>query len=259
MASEKRSPIQGNPLRNPGQSLDDRMFGFIYDRLVAPLLMAFFLIVIAVFQWLHALNVVPPAPLLYTAIAVIAVGYAVITILRAIPEMRALKLGRDGEKAVGQYLERLRENGYTVFHDIVATGFNIDHVLIGPAGVFSIETKTFSKAPGPDVKVRFDGEVLTVDGVKLDRDPVAQARGQARWLQNLIEQSTGRKFPVRPVILFPGWFVEQKSGTSRAVWVLEPKALPAFLAREPETLSTEEIKMAGFHLSRFIRTQAGVS
>ena len=98
-----------------------------------------------------------------------------------------------------------------------------------------------------------------MDGVKLDRDPVAQARGQARWLQDLIEQGTGRKFAVRPVILFPGWFVEQKPGTSRATWVLEPKALPTFLGNEPQVLYPEDVKLAGFHLSRFIRTQGATA
>lgn len=259
MASDKRSPLKDKPLRNPGQSLDDQISDVLYDRLMTPVMMAFLLVIMAIMQWLHALNIVPLSPLLYTVAAVIAIGYAAFVILRALPNFRALKQGRDGEKAVGQYLERLREDGYTVFHDIVATGFNIDHVLIGPAGVFSIETKTFSKAPGPDVKVRFDGEVLTVDGVKLDRDPVAQARGQARWLQDLLEQSTGRRFPVRPVILFPGWFVEQKPGTSRATWVLEPKALPTFLGNESRVLSSEDVKLAGFHLSRFIRTQGAVA
>jgi hypothetical protein len=58
--------------------------------------------------------------------------------------MRTLRQGIEGEKAVGQFLERLREQRYQVFHDLVGDGFNVDHVLIGPAGVFTIETKTSS-------------------------------------------------------------------------------------------------------------------
>jgi hypothetical protein len=42
-----------------------------------------------------------------------------------------LMQGREGEKAVGQYLERLRARGYQVLHDIPGENFNIDHVLIG--------------------------------------------------------------------------------------------------------------------------------
>ena len=42
-------------------------------------------------------------------------------------------------------LEDLRAQGYAVFHDIPGDGFNVDHALIGPAGIFAIETKTRAK------------------------------------------------------------------------------------------------------------------
>jgi hypothetical protein len=44
--------------------------------------------------------------------------------------------------------------------------------------------------------------------------------------------STGKACTARAVLLFPGWYVEQGPGTTREVWVLEPKALPEFLANE---------------------------
>jgi hypothetical protein len=128
--------------------------------------------------------------------------------------------------------------------------------LIGSAGLFTIETKTFSKRPGPDAKVLFNGQDLIVDGLSLDRDPMVQAKAQAAWLSQLIGESTGRKLPVRPVILFPGWFVEQSKGSTREVWALNPKALPDFLAHEPKILAPEDVKLASYHLSRFIRASA---
>ncbi len=120
--------------------------------------------------------------------------------------------------------------------------------------MLTIETKTFSKRSSPDAKVIFDGERVLVDGYEPDRNPVAQAKAQAAWLRELLAESTGRKFSARPVILFPGWFVQQGKGTTREIWVLEPKALRAFLENEPAVLSMEDVKLASFHLSRFIRT-----
>jgi hypothetical protein len=38
------------------------------------------------------------------------------------------------------------------------------------------------------------------------------------------------------------------------VWVLEPKSLQGFLANQAELMSAEDVKLASFHLSRFIRT-----
>lgn len=253
---QKRSPIKDRPLRNPGQSLDEQREELAYDRVLTPALIAVFVVMLAGLEWAKSIFSIPPSPRFYTIVSLLFVVYAGYSVYRVWPILRALRQGSDGEKAVGQYLERLREQGYSVFHDLVGKGFNIDHVLIGPAGVFTIETKTYSKAPGPDVRVRFDGETLTVDGVELDKDPIVQGKAQAGWLRLVLEESTGRKLLTRSVILFPGWFVEQKPGTSREVWVLEPKALPGFLKHEPELLSPEDVKLATFHLSRFIRTQA---
>jgi hypothetical protein len=173
--------------------------------------------------------------------------------IKALPRLRALKLGRDGEKAVGQFLEKLREQGYRVFHDLVGDGFNVDHVLIGPAGVFTVETKTYSK-PGGDARVLFDGKAIRVGGMEPDRDPVVQAKAQASWLSEVLTESTGRKFHGRSVIVYPGWYVDEKDCKTTSVWVLEPKRLPMFLDQEPRRLSPEEIHIASFHLSRFVRT-----
>ena len=254
MSDYKRSPIKDRPLRKPGQSLEEQLDELASDKITQPMVIALLLVVLAGVEWSRYYFPQNPSPKLYTFGALVGVGYVAFQIWRVWPRLRALKQGRDGEKAVGQFLERMRETGYQVFHDVVGVGFNVDHVLIGPAGAFTIETKTFSKRRSADAKVTFDGERIVVDGHEPDRDPVVQAKAQARWLRELLAQSTGRKFTVRPVILFPGWWVEQSKGSSREVWVLEPKALPGFLSHEPEVLSPEDVKLASFHLSRFIRT-----
>ena len=86
-----------------------------------------------------------------------------------------------------------------------------------------------------------------------DRDPVIQAKAQATWLRNLLAESTGKSFDVFPVPLFPGWFTEQPPASLRPLWVLEPKALPSFIEREPPRLAAAESKLAAYHLSRYIR------
>jgi hypothetical protein len=54
--------------------------------------------------------------------------------------------------------------------------------------------------------------------------------------------------------VFPGWFVEQQAAGSKALWVLEPKALPGFLSNEPAVLASEDVKLASYHLSRIVRS-----
>jgi hypothetical protein len=169
--------------------------------------------------------------------------------------MRRLRLAQDGERTVGEFLEKLRADGYQVFHDLVGDGFNLDHVLIGPAGVFTIETKTYSKPAKGKAELTFDGQRIKFGHWEPDRNPVIQARAQAGWLSSLLKESTGRDFPVHPVIVFPGWFVRSEGRPKQPIWVLNPKALPKFLEHQASRLTKEEVQQASFHLSRFIRVE----
>jgi hypothetical protein len=62
-------------------------------------------------------------------------------------------------------------------------------------------------------------------------------------LANLLEMTAGKKFPVRGVVVFPGWFVEQRAPRG-SVWVLEPKALPAFIEKEPALVAPSDVALA---------------
>ncbi|MGA9852033.1 MAG: nuclease-related domain-containing protein [Gammaproteobacteria bacterium] len=249
-----RSPLKDKPLHNPGQSLEHQIYNLIVDKFMAPLLMLLVFGLLAGLEWWNYYHPVKTKPILSIVILVLVIFYVLWTFFRFRSAFSKLLLGLKGEKVVGQYLEKLREQHYQVFHDIVGESFNLDHVIIGPAGIFTIETKTYSK-PHPDAKIVFDGETILVNGIKPDRDPVKQAKAQTHWLRRILSESTGRTFDVWPVIVFPGWWVEQKPGSTRQIWVLEPKALPSFLSNQPKVLAPEDVKLAGFHLSRIIRTQ----
>jgi ABC-type antimicrobial peptide transport system permease subunit len=49
--------------------------------------------------------------------------------------------GFHGECISENLLSVLMLDGYRVFHDLQFEGLNIDHALVGPAGVFAVETK----------------------------------------------------------------------------------------------------------------------
>lgn len=254
MTAESRSPLKDRPLRNPGQSVEEARRRLAEDKLEAPIIVAALFITVAMFEWARLLLEWPPYPRLFTVAAIGAVAFAAWRVWRVRPRLRELSQAADGERAVGQFLEALREQGYKVFHDIVSDGFNIDHVLIGPAGVFTIETKTWSKPAKGEPRIRFEGDSLLAANRRPDRDPIVQSIAQAGWLRELLRASTGRPFEVRPVVLFPGWFVEPApKDIQRRVWVLNPKSLQSFLEHEVARLSEDDVALAGFHLSRYIR------
>lgn len=215
------------------------------------LVLAFFVMVwIPLWQWLFDI----PAKIMTVVAAVIfaaSLTYYIPKMVRGWHRLRQLRRARDGERAVAEYLDTLRETGHRVFHDIVGTGFNVDHIIVGPKGVFTIETKTLNKREGQNVSLRFDGKTVYVGNVALPDNPVPQALAQVTWLKRTLLESTGKTFAVKPVVVFPGWFVETSDRSE--VWVLEPKALRGFLENEPARLKPDDISLAAFHLKRYIR------
>ena len=250
----KRSPIKDQPLRLPGESVDEEIDKAIDDSLYPNL---FAIVIVWVIFGLEILRLLsqsslPPGGYLVGALAVTVV--CAWRIARARRRIKRLRLARSGERAVGQHLERLRESGIHVFHDVPGDGFNIDHVLIGEQGIFAVETKTLSKPARGDAKIVFSDGALLANGHKIERNPIVQARAAAKWLARMLQESTGRTLQAHPVVLFPGWWVDPlPSDERRNLWVLEPKALPAFIENSPAELSHENVKLLSFHLSRYVR------
>lgn len=254
---EKKSPLKAPPLRYPGQSLDEEIRRVLEDDVLTYLLMAAMACILAMLEWFRWFLKLPPNPIVYTAIALIVSGITAIKLIRVIRKVRNLKLARDGEKAVGQYLDSLRDRGYQIFHDLIGNKFNIDHVLIGPAGVFTVETKTISKPAKGSAEVEYDGERIKVGGFVPDRDPVVQGKAQAGWLRELLQETTGRRYEVRAMVVYPGWFVKAANRSGRFdVLVLNPKVIPSLLEKSEIRLAPEDIKLLAYHLSRHIRTAA---
>jgi Nuclease-related domain len=253
-----RSPLKRKPLRLPGQSLDERIQTLFWDELGPPFLFAFTLVVLAGFEWLTTLTRVPPQPWLFTGFAVAASLYAVGKFAKLRSRFRRMVLGRDGERLVGEQLEKLRADGAEVLHDVPAPGFNIDHVVLSRRGFYAIETKTWSKPQRGDARIHLTETGIVANGRCPSRDPLAQAEGAAKWLTRFFEDSTGKRFSVRGTVLFPGWFIERMSPAWRRTpelpWVLEPRALAAFIEREPQKITESELRLAASSLAHYVRS-----
>ena len=154
-------------------------------------------------------------------------------------EYRRCRLGFSGERAVGHHLNQLAADGYRVYHDLQFGGFNIDHVLIGPSGVYAIETKTFKKGKGKT------SHIVDYDGKKIicrewqDARPVEQALRNAKHLSMWLGQSVGQPVWVVPVLTLPGWWVNQTG--EGGVTVLNSKQVGGFVSGRPSILSAASI------------------
>ena len=250
----KRSPIKDQPLRLPGQSVDEEIGKAIDDSLHPHLVAIVIAWVMFGLEISRLLLQSSPSPGVYLVGALAVTAVCAWRIARTRRRIQRLRLARSGERAVGQHLERLRESGIHVFHDVPGDGFNIDHVLVGEQGIFAVETKTFSKPARGEAKITYSDGALLANGHKIERNPIVQARAAAKWLARMLQESTGRTLKAHPVVLFPGWWIDPlPSEERRNLWVLEPKALPAFIGNSPAELSHEDVKLLSFHLSRYVR------
>lgn len=249
-----KTPLKDKPLRNPGESLDKQIDDLLYDEVFTYFFISTIAIILAMLEWQRWYSKASPSPWTFSIIAMVIVCYSIVKIVWGIKKIRLLKQGRDGEKAVGQYLENLREQGTKVFHDIPGDGFNLDHVVICKSGLYVIETKTYSKPDKGEAKIIFNGDAIFLNGKIETNKPIIQVRAASKWLSDLILESTGLKLTAKPVIVFPGWFIEPTSESKTSdVWALNPKALPTFIGNSKERLSIEQVRMVSGHLSRYVR------
>jgi hypothetical protein len=114
---------------------------------------------------------------------------------------RYTKQGMEGEKRVIQFLKSKLSDNYFLINDVEYVNNrgkkeNIDHIILGPKGIFVVETKDWS------------GKVTYKDGIwsvrfPFGRSPSRQASGNAAWVSETIEGKTEpSKIWVEPVVVF---------------------------------------------------------
>lgn len=250
----KKSPLKDKPLRHAGQSLDEEISRVVDEETVPYIMGALFLILMATFEWYRWYLQLPPSPLGITILAILFTVFSTYKIIKIRSKLRSLRQGRDGEKIVGQSLENLRSHGAKILHDIRGNNFNIDHVVISTKGIFLIETKTYSKPIKGKTEILFNGKELLFNGVSYGDDIIIQVKAEKKWLSDLIEELTARKYPVQPILVFPGWFVKMENAFSSGISALNPDNLHVFLNNKKEVMSLEDVQFVSNYLSRHIRS-----
>jgi len=266
--TERRPAIPHDPLPQAGDSLRDQLYEIVYDKAMFWLLAVLVSCVctfVAWWQYFFPSKNLLAGPVILSLATMVMGLIAFFKVRRLLSHTKRIKLGLRGELHVGQYLNReCAKLGYHVFHDIQcksAGDFNIDHVLVGPGGVFSIETKNWSKPPqGTRAEIVFDPQSnrLTRSDGSYDDAAVAQAIANADYLEKLLMERTARtqRIPVRPVLVLPGWWVTDSiSFQQRAVWILGDNSLHKLLVRERGKLSAAEIADIAASLTHHQREQ----
>lgn len=249
---KKRAPFRQAPLGQAGGSGHERAMDLLNEKALPWLMVVVVLVVVTMAQWIAWWQKKPIPPHLSTFVTVILGLVAVVKIRTTVRGAQSIVLGVRGERLVGQLLEELRPKGYRIFHDIQGKGFNVDHVIIGPGGVFVIETKTVSKSIRGNPKIIYDGEQVVVDGLSPDRDPIAQAKACRDHIRDILMRASTVKPKMRAVVLYPGWWVETRRKDVE-VWVLNEIAFVKYLDYEEHVLSEDQVAILSEALATHVR------
>ncbi|MFI9026534.1 nuclease-related domain-containing protein [Streptomyces sp. NPDC053560] len=109
-------------------------------------------------------------------------------------EIRSWRDGLIGERATARRLSKLRSREWHVLHAIQwASGSDIDHLAIGPAGVFTINAKRHKGKT-----VWYGDHAITVN--RAPTRHIAISQHEARRVEKVLGRHCAIPVPVRPVV-----------------------------------------------------------
>jgi hypothetical protein len=147
--------------------------------------------------------------------------------------------GAEGEEATGVQLDALRQHGWVVFHDVRWPGrprANIDHVVIGPGGVFVVDSKNWSG------RIEVMSNVLLQNG--RPREEAVVGTGEAALaVTRLLGQ-----VPVTGVLCFVR--EEPLTGWARDVMICSTSTVASMLSSRPRALHPAAVRRFETRLQR---------
>lgn len=147
--------------------------------------------------------------------------------------------GARGERIIGRQLNRWATRyGWHVLHAVPVgqQGADIDHVVIGPFGVVTVNTKT----TGTAVWVGEHG--LTIGGKPVDY--LRKSRHEADRAGRLLHRATGLEVPVQSAIVFVGArkVTVRRGGPADVAVLPNTRALRRWLCKQPPALRTDQVE-----------------
>jgi hypothetical protein len=259
---DNRPAVPHDPLPVPGESLSREIERIEADRLgpfVALVAASLAFLLLEWWRLAFALPITLKSAVFTTCVTLVIWIVAFHQLFRIRRTFRHLAKGIRAERHVGHYLNDIcRGLNYRVLHDIPATDFNVDHVLIGPGGIFVIETKNWTLPPkGTKAALSFDGNTLTKPNGSFDTHAPAQAMANADFIRKLLAKRTARdphSIRTFPVLIFPGWWIDETSPKpNRHIWVFGDDTLHKWLPNEPRRLPASDVALFTETLSEYTR------
>lgn len=137
------------------------------------------------------------------------------------PQSKRWAQGAAGEEKVGTIIEAMASEGWLPIHDVDLGRGNVDHVLVGPPGVFTIETKSHRGK-------------IAVDSIP--RAMLSQAYAESKRIEAIVG------LPVAPLLVFSDAYLLGKVPTKRrGVLILPARMLSGRLGSYAPLYTPQEV------------------
>jgi hypothetical protein len=176
--------------------------------------------------------VAPRLGLVVGALAAMVAGWALR--FRPSPDATAWRRGAAGERRTARLLDALERHGWAILHDLAVPGSraNIDHLAIGPGGVFVIDSKQYRGRLQLDPSGRlWHGRyplAPTLRAVGFEADQAAQVL-------------TDPDVVVVPIVAVHGTQIPWGKVVMDGVPVVPARRLPSMLRQLPAVLGPERV------------------
>jgi hypothetical protein len=172
-------------------------------------------------------------------------------------EREEVRWCHEAKMMVDRAIAPLVPRGYIVFRDFKADDMSIDHLLIGPKGVFALHTFVRSANLKQGLQavpmVSYDGRALYFPQGK-EHMIVERAGKHAEDISEWISKRVGIPIAARAIVALPGWQVKRTS--AQGISVINPDQLEALLQYiKPWPLSEDIL----FQIVRLVENHYGTT
>ncbi len=159
------------------------------------------------------------------------------------------------QKMVEESVAPLTPRGHMIFRDITVDDLSIDHLIVGPKGVFVLQTLVRSVSIRPnqlqDTTVTYDGRTLFFPSGQ-EHSSVDQATACAEKLSQWLSEHLDAPIAARAIIALPGWQVKRIS--AEGISVINPSQMEAlFQYIKARPLSEQVIKQIVDHIELHVK------
>jgi hypothetical protein len=167
----------------------------------------------------------------------------------------ALRREWHAKLAVGGVLKAFALSGHQVFHDVAIAGLAIDHVVVGPRGVFLVNVAVRPRPrAAKDVLVKLLPVERQLDlGVTREFEAVFNATRRVTEMSRVLEKLLGHKVRPLSAIVVPGWETAPTEDGDHLLFSLSSLASLLGWAKPQHGLLAEDLPAIDKHLTAMAR------